>query len=319
MSLLNISHKNQQDVSNDDTVTPTANNKDLDKFQSPDSTLTSSNSSINSIVKSPLGNHNHPSFVKNGISTIAQKLKGSETEAIKLIDDDCEEVTETRIDMEGSLSNSYVRYTPSSATKTKQQLQNELSNKKPFLRTKSQTDAAETQSSNEINFMPMKISSSIRSSIASSISSINKTPSSKLNFDLVNDEIRHMADSVKKNKNGGYPSNFTSNSNLNQSRTSINQHQSKSKSNLLSSCNSINNSISNIYIKAINEKREANKQKLAILNKNNQNSSSTDSSIMNFNSEKRHYIIGVDNNINNNNKNNNLVNFNPNPLGVNRN
>ena len=95
-----------------------------------------------------------------------------------------------------------------------------------------------------------------RVSISSSNSSIlQQTPTSILNFDIVDDELSHLEKTVK----GKHFDNSTnaSENNLNQSRENLDQ----SKKNCQSQSDSINNSISNIYIKAITEKREANRQK----------------------------------------------------------
>ena len=86
-------------------------------------------------------------------------------------------------------------------------------------------------------------------SISSSNSSIlQQMPTSILSFDIIDIEICHLVKIVKTN---------ASENNLNQSRENLDQ----SKKNCQSQSDSINNSISNIYIKAITEKREANRQK----------------------------------------------------------
>ena len=95
-----------------------------------------------------------------------------------------------------------------------------------------------------------------RVSISSSNSSIlQQTPTSILNFDIVDDELSHLEKTVK----GKHFDNSTnaSENNLNQNGDNLDQ----SKKNCPSQSDSINNSISNIYIKAFTEKRAANRKK----------------------------------------------------------
>jgi hypothetical protein len=226
-------------------------------FQSIDSTLTSSNLSINSTTKSPKNKSEiNKSSIKDSITNLSEKLKSTESpDKTKLIND--------KEEVDARVNNSFqARYTPSSGSKTKQQLQKEhrpsLSRNSLFLRTTS--ESADIKDNNQTaDETPASLSkASKRSSIASSISSLfnRQSTHSKLNFELVDDEIEKLAGTVK------IPS--TSKSNINDSQTSVNLKGSKQ---FLNSSNSINNSFSDIYMKAINEKREENKKK-ANLNSN---------------------------------------------------
>ncbi len=260
-SLLNISKEDEDEKRN------AFSSKTI---QSIDSTLTSSNLSINSIAKSPnkLNPTNENSgglnktAIKNSLNSLSEKMKTTENqEKIKLINDN--EEVDVRIHNESS--SFQARYTPSSSTKTKQQMQKEhrpsLSRNSLYLRSTSESvDSKETNQIADENVGVSLSKTSKRSSIASSISSIfnRQSTHSKLNFDLVDDEIDKLAGTVK------VPS--SSKPNLNDSQTSVNLGGSKK---FLNSSNSINNSFSDIYMKAINEKREENKKKATLNSKNN--------------------------------------------------
>ena len=251
-------------------------------FQSIDSTLTSSNLSINSIKKSPKNKSEiNKSSIKDSITNLSEKLKSTESpDKTKLINDNEE------VDARKLVNNSFqARYTPSSDSKTKQQLQKEhrpsLSRNSLFLRTTS--ESADIKDSNQIadETSASLSKASKRSSIASSISSLfnRQSTHSKLNFELVDDEIEKLAGTVK------IPS--TSKSNLNDSQTSVNLKGSKQ---FLNSSNSINNSFSDIYMKAINEKREENKKK-ANLNSNTSSISTNPDAKVSY--SKRHSINNI--------------------------
>jgi hypothetical protein len=286
-SLLNISNNREED--GEDEKPNAFSSKTI---QSIDSTLTSSNLSINSIAKSPnkLNSTNETSgglnktAIKNSLNSLSEKMKTTENqEKIKLINDN--EEVDVRIHNE-SIS-FQARYTPSSSTKTKQQLQKEhrpsLSRNSLYLRTTSESvDSKETNQIADENSVSLSKASK-RSSIASSISSIfnRQSTHSKLNFDLVDDEIDKLAGTVK------VPS--TSKPNLNDSQTSVNLGGSKK---FLNSSNSINNSFSDIYMKAINEKREENKKKATL---NSKNTTTTPDG-----KAKRHSINNISSKINTN-------------------
>ena len=208
-------------------------------------------------------------------------------EKIKLINDN--EEVDVRIHNESS--SFQARYTPSSSTKTKQQMQKEhrpsLSRNSLYLRSTSESvDSKETNQIADENVGVSLSKTSKRSSIASSISSIfnRQSTHSKLNFDLVDDEIDKLAGTVK------VPS--TSKPNLNDSQTSVNLGGSKK---FLNSSNSINNSFSDIYMKAINEKREENKKKATLNSKNIINTTTTPDG-----KTKRHSINNISSKINSN-------------------
>ena len=167
-------------------------------FQSIDSTLTSSNLSINSITKSPKNKSEiNKSSIKDSITNLSEKLKSTESpDKTKLINNN-EEV-------DARVNNIFqARYAPSSGSKTKQQLQKEhrpsLSRNSLFLRTT--PESADVKDNNQIADETSASLSKVskRSSIASSISSLfnRQSTHSKLNFELVDDEIEKLAGTVK--------------------------------------------------------------------------------------------------------------------------